>query len=193
MMPYDDPSRDEDARLLAAYAAGDANAARALIEAHSPGVLRLARRALGDQIEAEDVTQEAMLRLWKIAPEWRSGEARVSTWLYRVATNLCTDRLRKRKYSSDAEVPEVEDGKPSADSQLEDAERTSALDKALNSLPDNQRMAVTLRHLEERSNPDIAEIMAITVEAVESLIARGKRGLKQRLADKSASLGYKDD
>ena len=193
MMPYDDPSRDEDARLLAAYAAGDANAARALIEAHSPGVLRLARRALGDQIEAEDVTQEAMLRLWKIAPEWRSGEARVSTWLYRVATNLCTDRLRKRKYSSDAEVPEVEDGKPSAVSQLEDAERTSALDKALNSLPDNQRMAVTLRHLEERSNPDIAEIMAITVEAVESLIARGKRGLKQRLADKSASLGYKDD
>ena len=193
MMPYDDPSRDEDARLLAAYAAGDANAARALIEAHSPGVLRLARRALGDQTEAEDVTQEAMLRLWKIAPEWRSGEARVSTWLYRVATNLCTDRLRKRKYSSDAEVPEVEDGKPSAVSQLEDAERTSALDKALNSLPDNQRIAVTLRHLEERSNPDIAKIMAITVEAVESLIARGKRGLKQRLADKSASLGYKDD
>ena len=192
-MPYDDPSRDEDARLLAAYAAGDANAARALIEAHSPGVLRLARRALGDQTEAEDVTQEAMLRLWKIAPEWRSGEARVSTWLYRVATNLCTDRLRKRKYSSDAEVPEVEDGKPSAVSQLEDAERTSALDKALNSLPDNQRIAVTLRHLEERSNPDIAKIMAITVEAVESLIARGKRGLKQRLADKSASLGYKDD
>lgn len=193
MMPYDDPSRDEDARLLAAYAAGDANAARALIEAHSPGVLRLARRALGDQTEAEDVTQEAMLRLWKIAPEWRSGEARVSTWLYRVATNLCTDRLRKRKYSSDAEVPEVEDGKPSAVSQLEDAERTSALDQALNSLPDNQRIAVTLRHLEERSNPDIAKIMAITVEAVESLIARGKRGLKQRLADKSASLGYKDD
>lgn len=193
MMPLDDPAREEDAQLLAAYAAGDQSAAAQLIAAHSPALLRLAKRMLGEQAEAEDVVQEAMLRLWKIAPDWNAGEARASTWLYRVASNLCTDRLRKRRFRSDQEVPEVADGKPSVVANMVSADRVSALKNALNELPEKQRLAVTLRHLEERSNPEIALIMATSIEAVESLIARGKRGLKNMLADKSASLGYKDD
>ena len=189
----DAPQRQMDARLVAAYAAGDQDAARRLIEVHAPRLLRLAKRMLNDQAEAEDVVQEAMLRLWNNAANWRAGEARVSTWLYTVASNLCTDRLRKRRRQSGDEVPEVADGAPSALARLQQADRAQALDAALADLPDTQRLAVTLRHLEELGNPEIAEIMHVSVEAVESLIARGKRGLKARLAGKADGLGYKDD
>src|SRR5690554_3791624 len=84
-----------DEALLGLYARGDPVAARLLAARHLPVVLGYAARLLGDRAEAEDVSQEAMLRLWRIAPEWRAGEAKVSTWLYRVVTNLCTDRLRR--------------------------------------------------------------------------------------------------
>ena len=84
-----------DAVLLERFAAGDQSAARALSDQLLPGALRQAYRMLGDQAEAEDVAQDAMLRLWKQATDWRAGEARVSTWLYRVVHNLCIDRIRK--------------------------------------------------------------------------------------------------
>ncbi|MHA3915548.1 RNA polymerase sigma factor [Halovulum sp. GXIMD14793] len=192
-MPLDDPQREMDAKLVAAYAAGDADAARQLIDSHAPRVMRLATRMLGDQAEAEDVVQEAMLRLWNNASKWRAGEARVSTWLYTVASNLCADRLRKRRRQSSDEVPDIADTAAPAAARLQQADRADALGRALAGLPDKQRLAVTLRHLEELGNPAIAEIMGVSVEAVESLIARGKRGLTARLADKADSLGYKDD
>ena len=88
-MPLDADSEQTDEALLALYAGGNRAAARMLTIRLTPRVLSLAVRMLGDRGEAEDVAQEAMLRLWKIAPEWRAGEAQVSTWLYRVASNLC--------------------------------------------------------------------------------------------------------
>ena len=88
---------DEDAILLARFAAGDQGAARSLTELLLPGALRQAWRMLGDQAEAEDVAQDAMLRLWRQAADWRAGEARISTWLYRVVHNLCIDRMRRRR------------------------------------------------------------------------------------------------
>ena len=92
------PARDDpDAALLAAYAAGDDAAARVLIGRLGPRLLALATRMLGDGAEAEDIAQEAMLRLWQRAAEWRPGEARVATWVTRVALNLATDRLRRRR------------------------------------------------------------------------------------------------
>ena len=95
-----------DAALLVAFANGDAGAAQLLAERLLPRTLAQAQRMLGDRAEAEDVAQEAMMRLWRIAGEWRQGEAQVSTWLYRVTANLCTDRLRRRKRSVplDAEI-----------------------------------------------------------------------------------------
>ncbi|MCA3447009.1 MAG: RNA polymerase sigma factor [Rhodobacter sp.] len=179
-----------DEALLVLYANGDPGAARALTLRLTPRVLGFAARMLADRTEAEDVTQEAMLRLWHMAPDWRQGEARVATWLYRVASNLCLDRLRKSRPRGLDEVAEPEDSAPGVVARLIEADRVLALDKALAALPDRQRQAVVLRHIEGLSNPEIAAVMDIGVEAVESLVARGKKGLAALLSGRRAELGY---
>jgi RNA polymerase sigma factor (sigma-70 family) len=195
-MPFDDASDVPDDALLVLYANGDGAAARELAARHLPRVLAYATRMLGgDRAEAEDVAQEAMLRLWRIAPEWRQGEAKVSTWLYRVVTNLCTDRLRgirRRRAVALDDAPEVTDGAKSVEVGLVENDRMTALALALDTLPDRQRQAVILRHIEGLSNPEIAEVMDIGVEAVESLTARGKRALATALAGRRAELGYEE-
>lgn len=179
--------------MLARYAAGDMVAARDLADRHLARILAFARRMLGDPAEAEDVAQEAMLRLWQTAPRWRAGEARVSTWLYRVTANLCTDRLRRRRTVALDEAAEPPDPAPGAVAALMAADRAAALEAALALLPPRQREAVVLRHLEGLGNPEIAEVMDIGVEAVESLIARGRRALAARLAPRREELGLDDD
>ena len=194
-MPFDSALDTPDDALLVLYANGDRAAARELTQRHLPRVLGFAARLLSDRAEAEDVAQEAMLRLWRIAPDWRPGEAKVSTWLYRVVTNLCTDRLRlrtRRRAVGLEDAPDIADDARSVVAVMEDRERISALNEALASLPDRQRQAVVLRHIEGLSNPEIAEVMEIGVEAVESLTARGKRGLAAAMAGRRAELGYEE-
>ncbi|MEM1301488.1 MAG: sigma-70 family RNA polymerase sigma factor, partial [Pseudomonadota bacterium] len=143
--------------LLVLFANGDRDAARALTVRLTPIVLGHAARLLGDRCEAEDVTQEAMMRLWKIAPDWRQDEAKVTTWLYRVTANLCTDRLRKRRSAALDDIPEPDDGRPSVAETMQAATRADALQSALGALPERQRQAVVLRHIEAKTNPQIAE------------------------------------
>lgn len=181
-----------DDALLVLYANGDRTAALALTLRLTPMVFSLASRVLNDPTEAEDVVQDAMLRLWKMAPDWRQGEAKVSTWLYRVTSNLCTDRLRKRKGIRLEQIAEPEDEHPPIDSQLQTEDRAVALRRALAELPDRQRQAVILRHFEGLANPDIAEVLRVSVTAVESLIARGKRNLARLLAGQKAELGLEE-
>ena len=192
-MPFDSLTELSDDTLLALFANGDAGAARALTLRFTPRALAHAQRVLGDAAEAEDVAQEAMMRLWRVAPEWRSGEAQVSTWLYRVVANLCTDRLRKRRTVAIDSVPEPVDPRLSADASLQQQERAAALHEALLHLPDRQRQAVVLRHIEGLTNPQIATILGVGVEAVESLTARGKRALGRLLLGRRAELGLDDD
>jgi RNA polymerase sigma factor (sigma-70 family) len=195
-MAFDQASDVPDEALLVLYANGDPAAARELASRHLPRVMGFAARMLGgDRAEAEDVAQEAMLRLWRIAPEWRQGEAKVSTWLYRVVTNLCTDRLRgqkRRRAVGLDDAPDVEDGARSVEATLVENDRINALHAALETLPDRQRQAVVLRHIEGLTNPEIAEVMEIGVEAVESLTARGKRSLTAAMAGRRAELGYEE-
>ena len=181
-----------DDTLLVLYARGDAEAARELTDRMLPRALSVATRVLGDRAEAEDVAQEAMLRLWRIAPDWQTGQAKVSTWLYRVTMNLCIDLQRKRRGGTVAldDAPDPADDAPSAAEQLVAKARSDALQDALAQLPDRQRQAVVLRHLEELANPEIAEILGVSVEAVESLVARGKRGLTAALQQRRDDLGY---
>lgn len=196
-MPRDDAATETDATLLERFAAGDPAAASVLVHRHLPRALRVASRLLRDRSEAEDVAQEAMLRLWRVAPDWRPGDAQVSTWLYRVVSNLCLDRLRRRgrsvPFDSVPDLADRPDGAPDAVEQITAADRTSAFETALGALPDRQRQAVVLRHLEGLSNPEIAAVMDIGVEAVESLTARGRRALAAALRGRAGELGYGDD
>lgn len=182
-----------DEALLVAYGNGDRAAAAALTRRLVPRLVAYAGRMLNDRAEAEDVAQEAMLRLWKIAPDWRQGEAKVTSWLYRVATNLCIDRQRRRRRQAPLEAAgDPADARPGAEEALTDTDRARALQAALDALPERQRQAVVLRHLEGLSNPEVAAIMDIGVEAVESLTARGKRALAQALTGRREELGYED-
>ncbi len=179
-----------DDALLGRFADGNAEAARVLTDRLGPRCYSVALRMLGNRTEAEDVTQEAMMRLWQMAPDWVSGQAKVSTWLYRVTLNLCVDIRRKKTPDRLSDVPEPEDGEASVVDRMQDEARKDALQIALAELPERQRQAVVLRHIEELPNPEIAGIMGISVEAVESLTARGKRSLAAILAGRREELGY---
>lgn len=184
-----------DDALLRLFANGEQAAARELTQRLGPRAIGVAFRVLGDRAEAEDAAQEAMMRLWKMAPDWVPGQAKVSTWLYRVTLNLCLDIKRRRRagMSRLEDVPEPVDPGMNAAEHLQEKARSDALQHALGALPDRQREAVILRHLEGLANPEIAEIMEISTEAVESLTARGKRALSRALSGKREELGYQDD
>ena len=182
-----------DDALLQLYANGDQAAARQLTLRLAPRAYKQAYRMLGVQADAEDVAQEAMMRVWKIAPEWRSGDAKVMTWLYRVVANLCLDRLRKVQSTSLDAIDEPIDPSPSAADDMQSNARLDALQAALIALPERQRQALVLRHIEELANPEIADVMEISVEAVESLTSRGKRALTQILRGRKAALGFEGD
>ncbi|MDC1229258.1 sigma-70 family RNA polymerase sigma factor [Octadecabacter sp.] len=189
-----DATNMTDADLLAAFAAGDRDSALTLTQRLTPRVMGQAFRMLGNRAQAEDVAQDAMMRLWKIAPDWDADRAQVTTWLYRVVANLCTDVLRKRGrgVALDA-IEEPSSDAPSVAQTLQTRAREDALRTALADLPERQAQAVSLRHLEELGNPQIAVIMDTNVRTVESLIARGKRALIARLSGRKSELGYEDD
>ena len=192
-MALDASQNLEDATLLARFAQGDRAAAQVLTARLAPVVYSQAFRMLGDRAEAEDITQDSLLRLWHAAPDWQAGQAKVTTWLYRVTSNLCIDKMRKSKRQSSDAVPEMPDDGPDMERRLQDRARAQALRAALSDLPDRQKQAMVLRHLEGLSNPDVAQIMQISVEAVESLMSRGKRSLADALAPQKKALGLEDD
>jgi len=174
---------DPDEELLIRIADGDPAASRALVARKLPRILGLAQRMLGDKTEAEDVAQEAFLRVWRQAPKWRPGEARFDTWLHRVSLNLCYDRLRRRREISTDDPPEVVDDGPAPDRGLEAEDTGRRVGQALAKLPDRQREAVVLCHYQELGNIEAAAVMGVTVEALESLLSRGRRSLRVALAD----------
>ena len=152
-----------------------------LVDRRAPAVHRVAYRMLGDVNEAEDITQEAFLRLWKQAGEWQSSSAGVPAWLRRVATNLCLDRLRRRG-RFDGTMPEyVVDIQPSAASLLDRATLSAVAHCSLMALTAGQRAAVVLTYYEELANGDAAEVMGMKVKAFESLLLRGRRALRANI------------
>ncbi len=172
---------DPDTDLVQRAGQGDRAAAQALMARHLPKMLTLARRMMGSQAEAEDAVQDAFLKLWTHAARWQPGKAKFETWLYRVTVNKCYDRLRKRPGSSLDEAAEVADPAPAADTVLENAALAGEIEAALAVLPERQRAAILLCHHQECGNIEAAEILGISVEALESLLARGRRTLRARL------------
>jgi RNA polymerase sigma-70 factor (ECF subfamily) len=174
--------RDPDAELVARVGTQDPVAVRTLVARKLPRLLALATRMLGDRMEAEDVAQEAFVRIWKQAPSWREGEARFYTWLHRVALNLCYDRLRGQREEPVAELPDQADPAASPEVQFENRTRDERIRVALAALPARQREALVLNYYQELSNIEAAALMGITVDALESLLARARRNLRAQLA-----------
>lgn len=176
-------SGDPDEGLLSRVGEGDPAAVRALVARKLPRLLALAGRMLGDQAEAEDVAQETFVRAWKQARDWKPGAARFDTWLHRVALNLCYDRLRRRREVVTDTPPEQADEGPAPDRGLEARDVGQRVAHAMKALPDRQREAISLCHYQELSNIEAAALMGVSVEALESLLSRGRRALRVALSD----------
>lgn len=174
---------DPDEALVKQVARGDPAAVRALMGRKLPRLMSLAQRMLGDAAEAEDVVQETFLRAWKQAPSWRPGAARFDTWMHRVALNLCYDRLRRRRETPTDTPPDLADDGPGPDRGLQAQDVGRRVEAAMKALPDRQREAVVLCHYQEMSNIEAAALMGVSVDALESLLARGRRALRAALAD----------
>lgn len=176
-MAADDPDGD----LVRRVGAGDRGAIAELVARKLGRMTALAFRLLGDATEAEDVVQELFVRTWAQAPRWQPGAAKFDTWMHRVAINLCNDRLRKRR---DLPLPEdwdAPDPAAAADAEIEAEEERDRIGRALAALAPRQREAIVLTYYQDYSNRDAADLMGIQVDALESLLARGRRALKERL------------
>jgi RNA polymerase sigma-70 factor (ECF subfamily) len=171
---------DSDEALMARVAKGDQRAFRELARRHVPVMLGVSRRILGNAAEAEDVVQEAMLRVWTHAPRWQPL-ALFRTWLSRVVVNLCLDRKRKAPWVELEAAGEIADPAPLAGDAAEAAERERLLAGAIAELPERQRAAIVLSYTEGMSNAQVAEVLDTTVSAVETLLVRGKQNLRRAL------------
>lgn len=173
-----------DEALARAIAAGDRSAFAAIVDRESARLLRFARSLIGDGAEAEDVVQEAFLALWRAAPGWQP-DALLTTWLHRVCYTGSIDRLRHRRDWADLDAledrPDPQALRP--DSGIAARESALSLHRALAQLPPRQRTAIALFHLQEFSQRQAAAVMGVSEEALESLLARGRRRLRQLLSE----------
>jgi RNA polymerase sigma-70 factor (ECF subfamily) len=171
---------DSDEALMARVAGGDQAAYRLLTRRHLPAMLALARRILGNASDAEDVVQEAMLRVWTHAPRWQPL-ALFRTWLTRVVVNLCLDRKRRAPWVELEAAGEIVDPALGPDQRTEHSERDQLVAAAIGELPARQRTAIMLTYGDGMSNAQVAEILGSTVSAVETLLVRGKQNLRRAL------------
>lgn len=173
---------DPDADDIVRAARGDQQAFARIVDRHLDRIHRLAWRSLDSRADAEEVAQETFLRAFGQLPDWTPGKARFSTWLYRVALNLCQDRLRRRREQVPVEDLDLADPGAAPDRTLEQDQRRQRVEQALRALPQRQREALLLCHFEGQSNAQAAQVLGVSVDALESLLARARRQLRAELA-----------
>ncbi len=169
-----------DTELVSLVAKGSESAFKELLDRHQGAVYQLAHRFLSDPNEAEDIAQETFLRLYRAADRYKP-QASLRTYLFRIAKNLCIDFIRKKRPEPMEHLPETMDQDSPLD-QLERAQTMQVILDAIDALPENQRMAILLRHNSGLRYLEIADVMELTVSAVESLLVRARKTLRQRLA-----------
>jgi RNA polymerase sigma-70 factor (ECF subfamily) len=183
----------QNEELMARIAEGDEYAFEILVNRHQTSVLNFIYRFIGDRTQAKDLAQELFIRVWQAAKTYKP-EAKFTTWLYRITANLCLNELKSSRRKKlfqflrsdvDNEIhgeKDFPDGSPSPEDLLLAKERSHQITKALQSLPENQRMAVILKRYDDFSYEEIARILNCSVSAVESLLVRGKKSLQEKLA-----------
>lgn len=172
---------DPDADLIPRLAAGDQTALSELMDRRLKTLHGLAARLLSDAVMAEDVAQTVFLKTWTHAPKWEPGKARLLTWMCRVATNQCLDILKRKGPIYSDSVPDIEDGRMSAVEMLSANDDASKVRRAMTTLPDMQRAAITLCYFDELSQKEAATILGVSVKAYESLLSRGRKKLRTAL------------
>ncbi|GMU42885.1 MAG: hypothetical protein AMXMBFR25_08710 [Lysobacterales bacterium] len=184
-MDAEDPDQD----AVNAITAGDASGCRLLVQRHLARLHALATRLTGSSADADEVCQDVFLRAWQQAPRWRSGQARFATWLHQVALNLCRDRLRGRREGLPLDSIGERTDEDSPERQQQRREQADGLRAALAQLPERQREALLLCHFQGISNAEAAAALEVGVDALESLLARARRGLRAHLGGKLESIG----
>ncbi len=174
----------EEADLVRAAQGGDLRAFERLMHQHAPALYTLALRSLGDARDAEDLVQEAMLRAWNHLASFRA-EARLGTWLYRIVINLCFNRLpqlrRQPEGLDEAGGEDLAQAEPGPEALLVGGELRVALHEAIAALPAQQRLLITLRHLDDLRYDEIAEITGLPLGTVKTGIHRGRQQLRSSL------------
>lgn len=173
---------DSDDALMRRVAGGDAAAFEDLAARHMRRAVALAQRLTGNPSDADEIAQDAFLRVWQHAGRWEPGRARFATWLYRIVVNLAIDRKRRPGFQPLDTVAELADGEPDAVERIAERQTAALVDRALLALPERQRAAVVLFHQEGLSLRQAAEVLGIGEDAIESLLARGRRALRAALA-----------
>ena len=175
---------DPDIDLMLRFKGGDEAAFEALVRKHTKSVLNIVFRYLVDRSQAEDVAQDVFVKVYKARAKYEPA-AKFTTWLFRITVNHCLNELRSRRSQPLGSAPMeelIEQPSPeNPDDRMNSVELKSAVREALDSLPENQRMAVILSRYQDLSYDEIAETMGLSLEAVKSLLFRAKENLKERL------------
>jgi RNA polymerase sigma-70 factor, ECF subfamily len=181
---------ETDDALMARAGRGDKAAFAVLVRRHLARATAIAQRIAGNRSDAEEVVQEAFLRCWQKAPDWQpadtpgAGErAQFATWHYRVLTNLCLDRKRRPQPVELEAAGEIPDSGDDGFSRTERGEQGRRVAEAMAKLPERQRAALALCYYEDMGNIEAAKALDISVGALESLLVRGRRALRDSLGD----------
>jgi len=184
---------ESDDALMRRAGSGDKAAFAVLVRRHLARATAVAQRIVANRSDAEEIVQETFLRCWQKAPEWlpandrdagdAAGRAQIGTWLYRVLVNLCLDRRRRPRPVEIEAAAEVADERANGFDVRAASETSRRVAAAMAALPDRQRAALALCYFEELGNIEAAAALAISVGALESLLVRGRRALKESLAD----------
>jgi RNA polymerase sigma-70 factor (ECF subfamily) len=182
-----------DEVLMTRVGQGDQPAFQVLVQRHLQRSLDLARRITASASDAEEIAQEAFLRVWTTASRWRPEGAAFRTWLYRIVVNLCLDRARRKPFAPLEDAGDPRDPSPDALARLEHAETQRRVGEAIALLPDRQRAALVLSYFDGLSNAEAATVLGVSVSGLEALLVRARRALRGRLADPTEADGGAGD
>jgi RNA polymerase sigma-70 factor (ECF subfamily) len=172
---------EDDRRVIEQVLAGSESAFRQIVDQHSQRIFNYVRRMTRNSTEAEDIAQETFIRFWVSRDRFDPDRVKLTTWLHRIAHNLCVDYFRQRQLQ-ERQVPVQSDNQDSPDTNYELSIRAAVVHKALMTLSERQRSAIVLCHYQNFSQHDAAHILDLSVDALESLLRRGRSKLKQILA-----------